>query len=140
MIVLLLACTGPTPTTPEMPEQPPTQPEPVPAEQPAPEVMPQPEPPEPTEDAEPEGSDDSEGLLAGSACLAAEDCASGVCEGQGCDEASPGICAEATRPCTADARPYCGCDDVTFTSSGTCPGARYAHEGPCDDGADDVVP
>lgn len=73
------------------------------------------------------------GLPAGAACLASADCASEVCEGQGCDEASPGVCAGDDRMCTMDLQPYCGCDDQTFQSSGTCPGRRFAYEGPCEE-------
>jgi hypothetical protein len=37
----------------------------------------------------------------GEACLLHEDCASGLCEGQGCDDAHPGVCVPQARPCTA---------------------------------------
>ena len=67
----------------------------------------------------------------GEACLAAADCASGVCEGQGCDDRTPGQCAPAARGCTRDLRPYCGCDGVTFRTSGSCPGQRFAERAEC---------
>ena len=67
----------------------------------------------------------------GAACLAATDCASGVCEGQGCGVSSPGTCAPARRACTKDLRPYCGCDGKTFRTSGSCPGRRYQAKGEC---------
>jgi hypothetical protein len=67
----------------------------------------------------------------GSACLAASDCTSGVCEGQGCGDDMPGECKPAARACTRDLRPYCGCDGQTFRSSGTCPGQRFASRGEC---------
>jgi hypothetical protein len=70
---------------------------------------------------------------AGSPCLAAEDCSSGVCQGEGCDSSRPGRCAETNQMCTRDLRPYCGCDGETFSTSGSCPGRRYAHKGPCED-------
>lgn len=67
----------------------------------------------------------------GAACLDGAECASGVCEGQGCDAGAPGTCASARRPCTRDRRPYCGCDRKTFFGSGSCPGRRYAAKGEC---------
>ncbi|MEZ4366156.1 MAG: hypothetical protein R2939_07690 [Kofleriaceae bacterium] len=67
----------------------------------------------------------------GAACLAAADCASGVCEGLGCDASAPGVCAPAQRACTRDLRAYCGCDGQTFRTSGSCPGRRYARAGAC---------
>jgi hypothetical protein len=71
------------------------------------------------------------GAAAGASCTTAADCASGICEGEGCGDAR-GFCAEASRACTKDLRPYCGCDGVTFGASGTCPGRRFAHTGSCD--------
>ena len=67
---------------------------------------------------------------AGSSCDAAADCASGVCEGQGCGSGQ-GVCAAKTRRCTRDRRPYCGCDGKTFYGSGNCPGQRFSARGPC---------
>ena len=71
-------------------------------------------------------------LGAGSACLDGTECASGICEGEGCDDDSPGVCAATDRPCTRDLRPYCGCDGKTFRTSGVCPNQRYASKGPCE--------
>ena len=72
------------------------------------------------------------GLIAdGGACLSSTDCTSGICEGEGCDTDSPGVCAPQQRGCTRDLRPYCGCDGQTFRTSGSCPGRRYAHKGAC---------
>jgi hypothetical protein len=70
-------------------------------------------------------------------CLSGAECPSGVCEGVGCGEDTPGTCAPELRACTFDLRPYCGCDGKTFQSSGSCPGARYLHTGPC---ANDPLP
>lgn len=68
---------------------------------------------------------------AGDSCLAASECASGVCEGEGCADDRPGTCTDAERMCTRDLRQYCGCDGKSFGSSGSCPGQRYAHKDPC---------
>src|SRR5690349_6192922 len=65
----------------------------------------------------------------GSDCMAASECASGVCEGEGCD--APGKCMPASRPCTKDLRQYCGCDGQTFSGSGSCPGARFSKREAC---------
>ena len=109
----------------------------VPAPLPAPAPQPAPAPPVPAP-APPEAPpEDAAGSALGAACLAAADCASGVCEGEGCDEASPGVCVAADRRCTLDNRPFCGCDDATFQASSRCPGRRYAHEGACDAGGED---
>lgn len=104
-------------------------------------MRPRPEPFHPAEPPPPEGSDPDEPprplfppkLHDGAACLQASDCASGVCEGHGCTDGTPGTCAPAERPCTRDRRPYCGCDGETFYSSGSCPGRRYARQGTCGD-------
>ncbi len=70
-------------------------------------------------------------LADGAACKAATDCQSGLCEGEGCGDGTPGKCVSRKRPCTADLRPFCGCDGVTFSGSSTCPGRRYAARGEC---------
>lgn len=67
----------------------------------------------------------------GASCLSGADCASGICEGLGCGEESPGVCMPQMRPCTRDLRPYCGCDGETFRTSGSCPGKRYASKDAC---------
>jgi hypothetical protein len=67
----------------------------------------------------------------GSSCLAASECASGVCEGEGCGEDKPGTCAPTSRMCTRDLREYCGCDGVTFRASGSCAGARFSKREAC---------
>lgn len=67
----------------------------------------------------------------GAACAVASDCASGICEGQGCGADATGVCASANRACTMDIARYCGCDGQTFTSSGSCPGRRFAQRGAC---------
>ena len=72
---------------------------------------------------------------AGEPCLAAGECESGVCEGEGCGDDQPGTCADAERMCTRDLQQYCGCDGETFGASGSCPGARYSQKGPCPDAA-----
>lgn len=65
-------------------------------------------------------------------CTVDADCGEGMlCEGEGCDPGQ-GLCVPKARACTRDLRPYCGCDGKTFRSSGSCPGARFAHKGPCE--------
>ncbi|HWO18512.1 MAG TPA: hypothetical protein VNO30_07035 [Kofleriaceae bacterium] len=71
------------------------------------------------------------GRPAGASCIVGPECASGVCEGEGCTSDRPGTCAPTTRPCTRDLRQYCGCDGKTFGASGTCPGRRFASRAPC---------
>lgn len=91
----------------------------------------------PTEDApQPDGPPPPDApppvsLGAGAACWEGAQCESGVCEGPGCLEDSPGVCAPAQRPCTRDLRPYCGCDGVTFFTSSTCPRQRFEMKGAC---------
>jgi hypothetical protein len=67
----------------------------------------------------------------GAACKLAAECQSGICEGEGCGASQSGVCVSRKRPCTADLRPYCGCDGVTFNGSSSCPGRRYASRGAC---------
>jgi hypothetical protein len=64
-------------------------------------------------------------------CRFPSECASGICEGLGCDDDRPGHCAPSMRPCTRDRHAYCGCDGKTFFASGSCPGQRYAAPGTC---------
>jgi hypothetical protein len=102
-IALLGACpkTGPTSTPPPPPDEKPVEGEPPVA-----------------------GAD-------GAPCLRADECTSGVCEGEGCGDDAPGTCAPAARACTKDLRPYCGCDGVTFRTSGSCPGQRFSARAEC---------
>lgn len=67
----------------------------------------------------------------GASCLAGAECSSGVCEGQGCGDDTPGKCMPRSRGCTRDLRTYCGCDGKTFQSSGSCPGQRYSVRDKC---------
>lgn len=71
-------------------------------------------------------------LDVGASCLTADQCQSGVCEGMGCDDANPGVCAPAQRACTRDRRAFCGCDGNQFYGSSSCVGVRYAYKGMCD--------
>lgn len=66
----------------------------------------------------------------GAACATGADCQSGLCEGQGCGD-QKGVCVSRKRNCTADLRPYCGCDGQTFFGSGSCPNKRFAKRGEC---------
>ncbi len=68
----------------------------------------------------------------GADCLAADECVSGICEGQGCADNQPGKCMPRARGCTRDLRSYCGCDGKTFQTSGSCPGRRFASRGRCE--------
>src|SRR5689334_857570 len=73
------------------------------------------EPVTPTEQPPPTPTIAGSGAQAdGGPCLADTECASGVCEGQGCAADQPGACAPKTRGCTRDRRQYCGCDGITF--------------------------
>ena len=91
----------------------------------------QPAPPPTPEGEGPGAGADPRGRPDGAACLAAADCTSGVCEGQGCTDDRPGTCVAKSRICTRDLRQYCGCDGKSFGASGTCPGRRYAATSPC---------
>ncbi len=110
----LAACGSPTPPTTATPT--PVEPAPTPVE-------PAPTTPEPTAGTTPKAD--------GQSCLAAEECESGVCEGEGCGADRPGTCAPKTRGCTRDLRPYCGCDGQTFRTSGSCPGKRFSARSEC---------
>ena len=76
------------------------------------------------------GNSNRVNLSVGDRCGAASECASGICEGQGCGPLA-GVCADKMRACTMDIRQYCGCDGQTFQSSGSCAGQLYAKRGPC---------
>ena len=67
----------------------------------------------------------------GGLCEKASECASGVCEGQGCTAERKGICMARNRSCTRDLRTYCGCDGQTFRGSGSCPGRRFSARSSC---------
>src|SRR5207244_3567304 len=67
----------------------------------------------------------------GAPCQAANECASGICEGEGCGAGAAGVCVAKHRSCTKDRRPYCGCDGATFLASGSCAGRRYQAKGSC---------
>jgi hypothetical protein len=67
----------------------------------------------------------------GSKCLAAAECSSGICEGQGCGDDEPGTCVAKSRQCTMDLRQYCGCDGKTHQGSGSCPSLRFSKRGKC---------
>jgi hypothetical protein len=68
----------------------------------------------------------------GERCLRGEECASGLCEGAGCDDRTPGRCAAVGRVCPRNHVPFCGCDGETFYQSSACPGRRYRHAGECE--------
>jgi hypothetical protein len=70
-------------------------------------------------------------LPAGPVCERDAECDAGqVCEGIGCGP-KEGRCVAEDRICTRDLASYCGCDGKEFQSSGSCPGARFSHRGPC---------
>ncbi|HEX7704623.1 MAG TPA: hypothetical protein VF403_27975 [Kofleriaceae bacterium] len=115
LLLALASCAGPA-NAPPTASQPPITPAPV-VETPRPAPPPQ--------------STDHPVRPDGDSCLGSAECASGVCEGMGCDDQHPGTCARAQRICTRDARPYCGCDGKQFTASGTCPRQRFASRGAC---------
>lgn len=130
LTLLLLGCSTPRST-----------PDPAPADQALPAAQVEPEA-EAAPEADPvlqapeaverqPASEERGPLAAGEPCLQSSECASGVCEGQGCTDEEPGVCAEEPRPCTRDHRAYCGCDGQTFFSSSSCVGQRYAHPGTC---------
>jgi len=115
--LLALGCRAPSPgRVPPSPPNPTYQPRALPA-------APVPAPPA--------SADVTGTLVDGARCLVATQCASGVCEGIGCDDTSPGQCVSAARACTRDLTPFCGCDGATFEAASTCPGRRYARRGAC---------
>jgi hypothetical protein len=70
-------------------------------------------------------------LADGASCASADQCSSGVCEGQGCDDKSLGKCVPQMRRCTRDHATFCSCTGQTFHGSSRCPGQRYASKGAC---------
>jgi len=65
----------------------------------------------------------------GEPCSRADECKSGVCEGEGCTTGPK--CAPAERMCTQDLVEYCGCDGAPFRASGSCPRRPYKNRGAC---------
>ncbi len=135
-IIALLACqVANTPATDAPPSSPPG-PEPMPAEAPpinapgATEAAGSGVTPN-LEEAPPSSKADGGSSRAdGASCSEATQCASGICEGEGCG-AEQGRCAAKVSPCTRDLVTYCGCDGRTFQASGSCAGKRYARRGAC---------
>lgn len=93
--------------------------------------QPRPVPPAPSNTGSASPTSSAGAKPEGAECLAAADCTSKVCEGEGCGADHPGHCVAADRMCTQDIQSYCGCDGKTFTASGSCPGQRYAHRNQC---------
>lgn len=144
-LLLLIACSG-TPeaiaTSAALPvaaEAAPAEVEAPTTEAPTEEATPAEVPPT-EEDDEPEASPAKDtpepppatNLEVGAACLSTDQCQSGICEGMGCDDATPGVCAPSQRACTRDRRAFCGCDGTQFYGSSSCVGTRYAYKGMCD--------
>ncbi|HKE17647.1 MAG TPA: hypothetical protein VKB80_22385 [Kofleriaceae bacterium] len=77
------------------------------------------------------GAGAGKGIRDGGRCERGEQCASGVCEGLGCDADHKGTCMARNRSCTRDLRSYCGCDGKVFQASGSCPGRRFSARGAC---------
>lgn len=72
-------------------------------------------------------------LADGEPCTDGRQCLSGQCIGEGLEGCSPGdqgVCG--TAPCTRDLQPYCGCNNIEFQTSGTCPNRQFAYRGPCE--------
>ncbi|HEX4454254.1 MAG TPA: hypothetical protein VH143_25500 [Kofleriaceae bacterium] len=130
LIALLVAACSSSSSPPSAGAPSAAAPPPAAAPAPAPPIVPAPNPEPPPIDAAP--PDAAAALAAdGAACLAATDCTSGVCEGEGCDTAHPGRCAKASRICAHNRVQICGCDGKTTTASSTCPRMRYAARGAC---------
>jgi hypothetical protein len=69
----------------------------------------------------------------GEPCTDGRQCKSGQCVGEGlegCSAGAQGICG--TSPCTRDLQTYCGCNNIEFQNSGTCPNRQFAYRGPCE--------
>lgn len=128
LLLALVVLTGCFSTTPAPQPTPPTpvatDPAPAPTDPSAPPTVDPPVTP-PTPPA-PQSN-----LADGAACLESAQCQSGVCEGEGCTDDKPGVCASQKRGCTRDLRAYCGCDGKTFRTSGSCPGKRFSARAEC---------
>jgi hypothetical protein len=135
-IVALIACqVANAPATDAPPSSPPA-PEPLPPEEPAVNSPGTADPAEsgvmPDLETAPSSGADAGPLRAdGAACTEASQCASGICEGEGCGADKPGRCASKVAPCTRDLVTYCSCDGRTFQASGSCARQRYARRGAC---------
>jgi hypothetical protein len=65
-------------------------------------------------------------------CWPTEPCAAGLCVGASCG--LTWTCVVDGYGCTDDLADYCGCDDVSFQDSSTCPKRPYAYRGACGQG------
>jgi hypothetical protein len=75
----------------------------------------------------------SSALGLGESCTNGQQCASGLCSGEGlegCSTRAAGQCSEAG--CTKDLATYCGCNGFEFQGSGSCPNQQFAYRGPCE--------
>jgi len=69
----------------------------------------------------------------GEPCTDGRQCKSGLCVGEGLEGCSPGdqgVCGRTG--CTRDLVTYCGCNNIEFRTSGTCPNRQFAYRGPCE--------
>ncbi len=69
----------------------------------------------------------------GEPCSDGRQCKSDSCVGEGlegCSRGDEGVCGVAS--CTTDLSTYCGCNNVEFQASGTCPNRQFAYRGPCE--------
>jgi hypothetical protein len=131
LAVLLVACSSPTRSPapgPVVAETPPRTQDPGAVQDTRSLQETTPPPPEGDHDHEHDGD---EPRPDGASCLEPTECASGICEGEGCGPSKPGRCAPKTRGCTKDLRPYCSCEGETFRTSGSCPGRRYYARAEC---------
>jgi hypothetical protein len=67
----------------------------------------------------------------GEVCFEGAECASGVCEGEGCGVNQPGRCMPASRTCSSREEEFCSCEGQTFRAPRDCPGQPIARRGPC---------
>ncbi len=71
----------------------------------------------------------------GEPCSDGRQCKSGTCVGdglEGCSTGALGVCGSAA--CTKDLASFCGCNNVEFRASSTCPNRQFAYRGPCEEG------